>query len=78
MKPGITNLVTQIDDRRICRQAERAGLGEAGADLADLAVGDDDRRVRHRLPAGHGEQLAGMNDGIRAGRRGNLRPTACQ
>ncbi len=70
---GHHELVAQVDDCSVRRQAECAGLGEAGADLPDLAVGDDDRRVRDWLPAGNGEQLPGMNDGIGAGRRSSLR-----
>ena len=42
---GHHELVAQIDDCSVRRQAECAGLDEAGADLPDLAVGDDDGRV---------------------------------
>ena len=54
--------VAQIDHCSVRRQPDSGRLGKSGADLPDLAVGDDDGRVGERRLAGNGQQLPGMND----------------
>ena len=78
MKPGITNMLRRSITAVSGGSPSALGLDEAGSDLSDLAVGDDHSGVRHRLPAGNGEQLSGMNDGIGAAGAAACAARACQ